>query len=630
MAVIMTSPYQQFFDDNGNPLSGGKIYTYRAGTSQLKNSFTDSTENIPAPNPIILDAAGRAVVWISGSYKFVITDADDNIIRTVDNVTSFNVLQDGANSYFESLSGDGVQTTFSLSQDLGTDENAVFVFIDNGLTNHARNGSFDSDTIWTKGAGWSIGSGVATATGAISTAISQTSNITLVPGQAYVVEMTMTRSAGTLAASVGGTAGTARSASGTYSEIIIAGSTQELAFTGAGFTGTLDNVRIIPVMSSGANFVAPTQYTLNGESITFASPPGDGTNNISISAPSLLVASAAGSAAAAEQSADNAATSEMNAAQSASDASDSADLAESWAIGDIAARPEGSAKVWADAASEMVIPAGSITLSKLADIPANTFIGNATGSAATPQALSVANYLATKEIIGLTISNNGVSPNTVLDFEAGRCWSSDQTTNMIVASGGSIDITDSADGNDGGSIGTSDSVYFYAVGDTTGSNATTVKWSDTRSPTFTGYDRMRYIGSRRTDGSSNLIAMTQDGDTVRYDLVQTSYDSTVGTTAANYPVLTPADARVKSFLTVVLERGGGGSVAAWIYEKGTVVPAPSSTNLSANISSQSGNRPSGNIEVMSSDGEVAAIAEVALDMRIFSLGWEDFDRKRFV
>lgn len=386
MAVIATPPFLYFTDDDGNPLSGGKIWTYRAGTSQLKNTFTDQSETTPATNPIVLDSAGRAVVWISGSYKFVITDAFDNIIRTVDNVTSFNVFQNEADSFFESLSGDGVETTFSLSSDLGTDENAIFVFTDNGMTNHVRNGGFDTDTIWTKGSGWSIGSGVATAAGAISTAIEQNSNITLNAGQAYVVTFTATRSAGSLTASVGGTNGTPRSAGGTFTEIIIAGSTQVLAFTGGGFTGTLDDVSIKPVMSSGANIIPPTQFTLNGTSITFANPPGDGTNNISVFAPSLLVASAAGSAAAAEQSADNAATSETNAAQSASDASDSADLAESWAIGDIVARPEGSAKAWAETASEITIPAGSLTLTKLAPIPANTILINPTGSSATPQA----------------------------------------------------------------------------------------------------------------------------------------------------------------------------------------------------------------------------------------------------
>lgn len=244
--------------------------------------------------------------------------------------------------------------------------------------------------------------------------------------------------------------------------------------------------------------------------------------------------------------------------------------------------------------------------------------------------LAYATVIANTDIIGGVITANGSTPNTVLDVAAIRCWASAQDFVLTTGSTTEVDITDSADGNDGGSIGATDSVYLYVVGDTSGSNATTVKWSDTRSPTFTGYDRMRYIGSRRTDGSSNLIAMTQDGDTVRYDSVQTAYNSTVGTTAANYPVLTPADARVKSLTTIILERGGGGSVAGWIYEKGTTVPAPSSTGLSANISSQAGNRPSGNMEIMSSDGEVAAIAEVALNMRIFSLGWEDFDRKRFV
>jgi len=109
---------------------------------------------------------------------------------------------------------------------------------------YVTNGTFASDTGWTKGAGWTIAAGVATATGAISTALSQTSAIALIAGYTYTITYTVTRSAGTVTPSIGETAGTARSSSATFTETIVAGSTQILAFTGAGFTGTIDNVSV--------------------------------------------------------------------------------------------------------------------------------------------------------------------------------------------------------------------------------------------------------------------------------------------------------------------------------------------------------------------------------------------------
>lgn len=109
---------------------------------------------------------------------------------------------------------------------------------------YVTNGTFGSDTGWTKGTGWTIGAGVATATGAISTALSQDTAITLIAGYTYTVTYTVTRSAGTITPSLGGTDGTARSSSATFTETIVAGSTQVLAFTGAGFTGTLDNISV--------------------------------------------------------------------------------------------------------------------------------------------------------------------------------------------------------------------------------------------------------------------------------------------------------------------------------------------------------------------------------------------------
>jgi hypothetical protein len=88
-AVLLTEPLLQFFDDNGDPLSGGKIYTYAAGTTTPKATYTAADGLTPNANPVILDAAGRAAIWISGSYKIVVKTSADVTISTTDNITSF-------------------------------------------------------------------------------------------------------------------------------------------------------------------------------------------------------------------------------------------------------------------------------------------------------------------------------------------------------------------------------------------------------------------------------------------------------------------------------------------------------------------------------------------------------------
>lgn len=105
MAVIFVTPYQQFFDDNGEPLAGGKVYTYSAGTVTPKATYTDSTEATPLANPVILDSAGRAEIWINGSYDFVVKDSSDNTIRSVENVTNFNVDSSSINALLPSQAG---------------------------------------------------------------------------------------------------------------------------------------------------------------------------------------------------------------------------------------------------------------------------------------------------------------------------------------------------------------------------------------------------------------------------------------------------------------------------------------------------------------------------------------------
>lgn len=115
-------------------------------------------------------------------------------------------------------------------------------------------GNIDNVTVsgWILGTGWTTDGSTAIATGAISTSLSQTANplYPLVNGQAYLVTYDATRSAGSVTVNVGGTAGTARSSTATFAEVIIAGSTQAISFTTSGFTGTIDNVVIKEVPST--------------------------------------------------------------------------------------------------------------------------------------------------------------------------------------------------------------------------------------------------------------------------------------------------------------------------------------------------------------------------------------------
>lgn len=88
MAGLTPSPKQQIFGSDGLPLVGGKIYTYAGGTSTPIATYTDYTAATPNTNPIILDSLGQANIWLlnTTSYKFIVKDADDVLLYTVDNI----------------------------------------------------------------------------------------------------------------------------------------------------------------------------------------------------------------------------------------------------------------------------------------------------------------------------------------------------------------------------------------------------------------------------------------------------------------------------------------------------------------------------------------------------------------
>ena len=122
----------QFFTNTGAVLTGGKLYTYAAGTTTPQVSYTTNAGNVARTNPIVLDAAGRVgdggEIWItSAPYKFVLKDSNDVLIATYDNISGI-----GAASYqIQNFTGTGSQTVFTLSA-ASFGEDFTFVYI-NGV-----------------------------------------------------------------------------------------------------------------------------------------------------------------------------------------------------------------------------------------------------------------------------------------------------------------------------------------------------------------------------------------------------------------------------------------------------------------------------------------------------------------
>lgn len=88
--TVMPSPVFTGLDNSGNPLSGGKLTTYAAGTTNSLATYSDSALSSANANPVILDAGGRAVVYLSNDtgYKFLLTDASDVTVWSQDNIQS--------------------------------------------------------------------------------------------------------------------------------------------------------------------------------------------------------------------------------------------------------------------------------------------------------------------------------------------------------------------------------------------------------------------------------------------------------------------------------------------------------------------------------------------------------------
>lgn len=126
----------QFFDNSGYPLTGGKLYSYAAGTTTPATTYTSSNGATAHSNPIVLDAAGRVPaggeIWLTDGviYKFVLKTSTDTLIATYDNITGINSNSVSYTNQQEIITATAGQTVFPLSISYQPGANSLSVFVD--------------------------------------------------------------------------------------------------------------------------------------------------------------------------------------------------------------------------------------------------------------------------------------------------------------------------------------------------------------------------------------------------------------------------------------------------------------------------------------------------------------------
>jgi parallel beta-helix repeat protein len=154
--VPLTKIPQQFFDNLGNPLVGGTLYAYLAGTSTPTNMFSDDTGTV-AGTSVVLDSRGEPttfkLIWIDSSknYKFILKDSTGTTIWTIDDISGDDASDASISTYLPA-GVNAVQTTvqnklreFVSVKDFGA--------TGDGVTNDAAAIQASIDAVFTAGGG---------------------------------------------------------------------------------------------------------------------------------------------------------------------------------------------------------------------------------------------------------------------------------------------------------------------------------------------------------------------------------------------------------------------------------------------------------------------------------------------
>lgn len=235
-------------DDPGNGAYVAlKLYDFPAGNIIALGASINADLTLSEAWWVDNKAGDVGLGTVATAVGTALTGATQNIIASTATTSAAQVASLDTQSTGVGTSGAAGGTDADVVLNIRVDDDALH------FPDLVTNGAFTGNaTGWTLGAGWAYGTNDAAATLA-NTAMSQTPAVpTILAGVSYSLTFDATASAGSVRASVGGTNGTVRSTSATFTETIVAGATGVLSFTGTGFSGTIDNVVLTPLTGSGA------------------------------------------------------------------------------------------------------------------------------------------------------------------------------------------------------------------------------------------------------------------------------------------------------------------------------------------------------------------------------------------
>lgn len=116
MPTLLPNAEQSFADVNGVPLAAGTVTFYIPNTSTLKDTYGDPDGNVVNTNPVVLDAAGRAIIYGTGQYRQVVKDQFGNLIwdQLTTDTGDTGITSIGGATGDISLTGGGLQVVLDV------------------------------------------------------------------------------------------------------------------------------------------------------------------------------------------------------------------------------------------------------------------------------------------------------------------------------------------------------------------------------------------------------------------------------------------------------------------------------------------------------------------------------------